>query len=54
MPPLMRAFARVDKEGKVAIPSNIAREVGFKPGQMVEVKTLSKKSVAISARDNAR
>jgi len=50
----MRAFARVDKDGKVSIPSNIAREVGFKPGQMVEVKTLSKKSVAISARDNAR
>ncbi|MBA7636249.1 hypothetical protein ES703_43865 [subsurface metagenome] len=54
MPPLMRAFARVDKEGKVAIPVNIAREVGFKPGQMVEVKALGKRSVAISARDNAR
>ncbi len=50
---LMRAFARVDKDGKVAIPSNVSREVGFKPGQLVEVKVLSKKSVAISARDNA-
>jgi len=52
--PMMRVFARVDKDGKVAIPSNIAREVGFKPGQMVEVKPLGKKGVAISARDNAR
>ncbi len=54
MPPLMRVFARVDKDGKVAIPSNVAREVGFKPGQMVEVKTLGKKRIAISATDNAR
>ncbi len=54
MPPLMRAFARVDKDGRVAIPNNIAREVGFKPGQMVEVKTLGKNSVAISTRSNAR
>jgi len=54
MPPLMRAFARVDKDGKVAIPSNIARAVGFKPGQMVELKPLGKKSVAISTRYNAR
>lgn len=54
MPPLMRVFGRVDKNGKVAIPSNISREVGFKPGQMVEVKTLGKRSVVISIRDNAR
>ena len=51
---LMRAFARVDKDGKVTIPANIAREVGFKPGQMVEVKPLGKRSVTISARANAR
>lgn len=51
---MMRVFARVDKDGKVAIPSNISRKVGFKPGQLVEVKVLAKKTVAISARDNAR
>jgi len=54
MPPLMRVFARVDKDGKVAIPSNISHKVSFKPGQLVEVKALSKKSVAISARANSR
>ena len=51
---LMRAFARMDKDGRVAIPTNISREVGFKPGQLVEVKVLGKKSVAISARGSAR
>lgn len=54
MPPLIRVFARVDKEGKVAIPNHISREVGFKAGQMVEVKTLGKRSIVISTRDNAR
>ena len=51
---LMRVFARVDKDGKVAIPGNVSRKVGLKPGQMVEVKTLGNKGVAISAKDNAR
>jgi len=51
---LIRVFARVDKDGKVAIPTNISREVGLKPGQLVEVKVLGKKSVAISARGSAR
>lgn len=35
---LMRGFSRVDKEGRIPIPSNIRREVGFTPGQLVEVK----------------
>ena len=35
---LMRAFSRVDKEGKISIPSNIRREVELKTGQLVEVK----------------
>jgi len=51
---LMRVFAKVDKDGKIAIPSNVSLKSGFKPGQLVEVKVLGKKSVAISARDNAR
>ena len=51
---LIRFFARVDKDGKVAIPSNVSRQVGFKLGQLVEVKVVGKKSITISARDNAR
>lgn len=35
---LMRGFAKVDKEGKIPIPSNIRREVGLKEGQLVEIK----------------
>ena len=35
---LMRAFSKVDEEGKISIPNNIRREVGLKEGQMVEVK----------------
>jgi len=35
---LMRAFAKVDEEGKISIPGNIRREVGLKEGQMVEIK----------------
>jgi len=54
MPVLMRAFARVDKDGKVSIPENIRRQVGFEPGQLVEVKLVAKKSIMISARENAR
>jgi len=50
----MRVYARVDKDGKVAIPDNIRRATGLQPGQLVEVKTLAKKSVVISARGSAR
>ncbi len=35
---LMRAFAKVDKEGKISIPSNIRREADLKEGQLVELK----------------
>jgi len=35
---LMRAFGKVDEEGKISIPNNIRREVGFREGQMVEIK----------------
>ena len=35
---LMRAFAKVDKEGKISIPNNIRREVGLKEDQLVEIK----------------
>jgi len=35
---LMRAFAKVDKEGKIPIPSNIRKEVDLKEDQLVEIK----------------
>ena len=35
---LMRAFAKVDKDGKIPIPTNIRREADLKEGQMVEIK----------------
>ena len=35
---LMRAFAKMDKEGKISIPTNIRREVDLKEGQLVEIK----------------
>lgn len=35
---LMRGFARVDKEGRIPLPSNIRREVNLKPDQLVEIK----------------
>jgi bifunctional DNA-binding transcriptional regulator/antitoxin component of YhaV-PrlF toxin-antitoxin module len=47
-------FARVERDGKVAIPDNIRRQTGLQPGQLVEVKVVTKKSVVISARDSAR
>ena len=35
---LMRAFAKVDEEGKIRVARNIARETGLKPGAAVEIK----------------
>ena len=49
-----RVFARVERDGKVAIPDNIRRQTGLQPGQLVEMKVVAKKSVVISARDSAR
>ncbi len=51
---LMRAFARVDKDGKIAIPVNVSRQVGFKSGQLIEVRVVAKRSIAISVRDNTK
>ena len=49
-----KSFARVDRDGKVAIPDNIRRQMGLQPGQLVELKVLAKKSIMISARNSAR
>ena len=35
---LMRVLTRVDEEGKVKIPKNVARETGLTPGATVEIK----------------
>ena len=35
---LMRGFSRVDAEGKIPIPKNMARETRLTPGQLVEIK----------------
>lgn len=51
---LMRAFARVDKDGKLEIPTNVRREAGLQPGQMVEVKVVSKNAIMVAVRRNAR
>ena len=35
---LMRAFAKVEKDGKISIPDNIRREIDLKEGQLLEIK----------------
>jgi len=54
---LMRAFSKVDKDGKIKLPGNIQREAGLKEGQLVELKIVgasAKKSILITARRAAR
>jgi len=53
---LMRAFSRVEKDGKIKLPDNIKREVGIKEGQLVELKIVGaskKKNILVSARSSA-
>jgi len=54
---LMRAFSRVDEEGKLVLPANVRREVGLKPGQLVELKVVGAnkaRQLLLSKRDAAR
>lgn len=54
---LMRAFSKVDKEGKIKLPGNIQRAADLKEGQLVEMKIVGasrKKNILVSVRDNAR
>ena len=54
---LMRAFSRLDKEGKIKLPGNIQRAADLKTGQLVELKIIGasrKKNILISTRANAR
>ena len=54
---LIRAFAKVDKDGNIKLPSNIQRAAQLKEGQLVELKITGaskKKNVLISAKSSAR
>lgn len=54
---LVRAFSRVDKDGKIKMPGNVQREAGLKGGQLVELKIVGaskKKNIVISARGSIR
>jgi len=54
---LMRAFAKVDKEGKIPIPNNIRREADLKEGQLVELKVSGPSQgqfIVIHKRQNPR
>ena len=54
---LMRAFSKIDKEGKIQLPGNIQRAADLKEGQLVELKITGasrKKNILVSVRDSAR
>ncbi len=54
---LMRAFSRVDKEGRIKLPANIQRAAELKAGQLIELKIVGasrKKNVLLSASRNAK
>jgi bifunctional DNA-binding transcriptional regulator/antitoxin component of YhaV-PrlF toxin-antitoxin module len=40
MRPFVRALARVDAEGRVALPTNIRRSLGLKQNQVLELRTV--------------
>jgi bifunctional DNA-binding transcriptional regulator/antitoxin component of YhaV-PrlF toxin-antitoxin module len=54
---LIRAFSKVDKEGRISIPANIQKAAGLKEDQLIELKIVgasAKKSVLVTARKSAR
>ena len=54
---LMRAFSKVDKDGKIKLPNNIQQAAQLKEGQLVELKITGaskKKNVLISAKSSTR
>jgi bifunctional DNA-binding transcriptional regulator/antitoxin component of YhaV-PrlF toxin-antitoxin module len=53
----MRAFSKVDKDGKIKLPGNIQRAADLKEGQLVELKVVGasrKKNILITSREVAR
>jgi len=54
---LLRAFSKVDKEGKIQLPGNIQRVADLKEGQLVELKIVGasrKKSILITSKESTR
>jgi len=54
---LMRAFSKVEKDGKINLPGNIQRAADLKEGQLVELKIVGasrKKNILVSAKGSAR
>jgi len=54
---LIRAFSKVDKDGRIKLPANIQRAADLKEGQLVELKVMGanrKKGILIASRENAR
>jgi len=54
---LVRAFSKVDDQGKISIPANIRTQAKLKPGQLVEIKLSGAgkaKNLIISQRENIR
>ncbi len=54
---LLRAFSKVDKEGKIQLPGNIQRAADLREGQLVELKIVGaskKKSILITSKESTR
>jgi AbrB family looped-hinge helix DNA binding protein len=54
---LIRAFSKVDEEGRILIPANIRTQAKLKPGQVVEIKLTGAgkaKNLIISQRQDFR
>ena len=54
---LVRAFSRIDEQGKITIPANIRIQANLKAGQIVEIKLTGAskaKKLLISSREDFR
>jgi len=54
---LMKAFSRLEKDGKIKLPVNIQLAAGLKEDLLVELKivgTSANKSILLTARKSAR
>jgi len=54
---LMKAFSKVEKDGKIKLPANIQLAAGLKEDLLVELKivgTSTNKSILLTARKSAR
>ncbi|TRZ91515.1 hypothetical protein D4R89_02775 [bacterium] len=54
---LIRAFSKVEKDGRIKLPANIQRAAGLQEGGLVEIKVVGasrKKSILMTPRDVAR